>query len=111
MATTRKTKLVIWISALALILACVPVLGTPAVATVDPNTIGTFIAQTVNAAINCCVPSPALTPSVSDTPTKRLADVHFHRDLYPLLAHTHCAAHIHECQSRRQWIKLRQLRL
>jgi hypothetical protein len=70
MATTRKTKLVIWISALALILACVPALGTPAVATVDPNTIGTFIAQTVNAASTqtaAGMPSSTLTPSITPT--------------------------------------------
>jgi hypothetical protein len=72
MATTQKTKLVIWISALALILACVPAIGigTPAVPTVDPGVIGTFIAQTVNAASTqtaAVMPSATLTPSVTPT--------------------------------------------
>jgi hypothetical protein len=72
MATVHKTKLVIWISALALILACVPALGigAPGVATVDPNTIGTFIAQTVNAASTqtaAVMPPSTLTPSVTPT--------------------------------------------
>jgi hypothetical protein len=72
MATTQKTKLVISISALALILACVPAfgIGTPAVPTVDPGAIGTFIAQTVNAASTqtaSVVPPSTLTPSVTPT--------------------------------------------
>lgn len=72
MAATQKTKLVIWFSALVLILACVPALGigTPVVATIDPNTIGTFIAQTVNAASTqtaAAAPSSTFTPSVTPT--------------------------------------------
>lgn len=72
MATTQKTKLLLWISALALIMACVPALGigTPVVATIDPNTIGTFIAETVNAASTqtaAVLPSSTLTPSVTPT--------------------------------------------
>jgi hypothetical protein len=70
MAATQKTKLVIWISALALILACVPAFGTPAVPTADPGAINTFIAQTVNAASTqtaAVVPSSTLTPSVTPT--------------------------------------------
>lgn len=72
MVAAPKTKLVIWISSLALILACIPAfsIGTPAVATVDPNIIGTFIAQTVNAASTqtaAVMPSSTLTPSVTPT--------------------------------------------
>lgn len=72
MARTHKIRLVVWISVLALILACVPAfgIGTPVVATFDPNTIGTFIAQTVNAASTqtaAVVPSSTLTPSVTPT--------------------------------------------
>lgn len=70
MARTRKTKWWIWMTALALVMACVPALGTPAVATVDPGTIGTFIAQTVNAAGSqtaAVLPSATFTPSVTPT--------------------------------------------
>lgn len=70
MDTTRKTKLLLWISVLALIMACVPAFGTPAVPTVDPGLIGTFIAETVNAASTqtaAVVPSATLTPSVTPT--------------------------------------------
>jgi hypothetical protein len=74
MAATQKTKLVIWISALALILACVPVfgIGSPAAPTVDPGAVNTFIAQTVNAASTqtaAVAPSLTLTPSVTPTET------------------------------------------
>jgi hypothetical protein len=72
MTATQKTKLVIWVSALALILACVPAvgIGAPAAPTVDPNAINTFIAQTVNAASTqtaAVIPSSTLTPSVTPT--------------------------------------------
>lgn len=70
MTTTRRTKLLIWTIALVLILACVPALGTPIVPTVDPGAIGTFIAQTVNAASTqtaLVVPSSTLTPSITPT--------------------------------------------
>jgi hypothetical protein len=70
MITARNQKLLILAAVLVLILACVPVLGSPGVATVDPNTIGTFIAQTVNAASTqtaAVMPSSTLTPSVTPT--------------------------------------------
>lgn len=72
MVAAPKTKLVIWISSLALILACIPAfsIGTPAAPTIDPNIIGTFIAQTVNAASTqtaAVMPSSTLTPSVTPT--------------------------------------------
>lgn len=70
MATTRKTKLLIWVTALALAMACVPALGTQTVPTVDSGAIGTFIAQTVNAASTqtaAVVPSSTLTPSITPT--------------------------------------------
>ncbi len=68
MAATRKTKWLIWVSALALVMACVPALGTPAVPTVNPDAIGTFIAQTVSAAGSqtaAVLPSATFTPSVT----------------------------------------------
>jgi hypothetical protein len=77
MTATRKTKLFVWITALALIMACAPSLATPSVPTVDPGAVGTFIAQTVIAAstqtaasIPTFTPSPTLTPTVStETPS------------------------------------------
>jgi len=70
MATTRKTKLLIWVTTLALIMACVPSIATPAVPTVDPGAVNTFIAQTVNAAVTqtaAAMPSSTLTPTVTPT--------------------------------------------
>ena len=70
MTATRKTKLLVWVTALALIMACVPTLATPSVPTVDPNAVNTFIAQTVNAASTQTAASiPTLTPSPTITPT------------------------------------------
>jgi hypothetical protein len=70
MEATRKTKLSLWIVALALIMACAPALGTPVVPTVDPGAVNTFIAQTVNAAATqTALSMPSLTPSPTITPT------------------------------------------
>jgi hypothetical protein len=76
MTATRKTKLLVWMTALALIMACVPQLAAPSVPTVDPGAVNTFIAQTVAvastqtvAAIPSLTPSPTLTPTVAtETP-------------------------------------------
>src|SRR5690349_24768092 len=77
MPATRKTKLLVWITALALIMACVPALATtPSVPTVDPGAVNTFIAQTViaastrtAAAIPTFTSSPTFTPTVvTETP-------------------------------------------
>jgi hypothetical protein len=71
MAATRKTKLFVWVTALALIMACAPALATPSVPTVDPGAVGTFIAQTVNAASTQTAASiPTLTPTPTATPTQ-----------------------------------------
>jgi len=69
MTATRKTKLFVWITALALIMACVPSLATPSVPTVDPGAVGTFIALTVNAAgTKTAAAMPSLTPTPTLTP-------------------------------------------
>jgi hypothetical protein len=47
---TRRDKIAIWFSALALVLACIPSTGTT-IPTVDPSQIDQFIAQTANAAL------------------------------------------------------------
>jgi hypothetical protein len=71
MAATRKTKLLVWVTALALIMACAPSLATPSVPTVDPGAVGTFIAQTVAAASTQTAASiPTSTPSPTLTPTQ-----------------------------------------
>ena len=70
MARTRKTTLLFWVTALALVGACVPAFPTPAVPTVDPGVISTFIAQTVNAAgtqTSAVLPTSTLTPSITPT--------------------------------------------
>ena len=70
MTATRKSKLLIWVMALALIMACAPSLVTPSVPTMDPGAVNTFIAQTVNAASTQTAASlPSLTPSPTITPT------------------------------------------
>lgn len=75
MASTRKTKLVIWITALTLVLACVPSLGTPSIPTLDRGAINTFIVQTANAAgtqTATGLPSPTQTAVLirnTETPT------------------------------------------
>jgi hypothetical protein len=64
----------LWVTALMLVMACVPTLATPSVPTVDANAVGTFIALTVNAAGSqtaAALPSSTLTPSV--TPTQSTA--------------------------------------
>ena len=76
MTAPRKSKLLIWVTALALIMACAPSLATPIVPTMDSGAVGTFIAQTVNAAstqtaavLPSATPSPTITPTVvTETP-------------------------------------------
>lgn len=74
MPRTHKTTLMMWSTALVLVMACVPTLATPSVPTVNANAVGTFIALTVNAAGSqtaAAMPSSTLTPSV--TPTQNTA--------------------------------------
>lgn len=75
MARSRKPTLWIWVTALTLVMACVPTVATPAVPTVDPGVVSTFIAETVNAAstqtaaaLPSATPSPSITP-IQDTET------------------------------------------
>lgn len=71
MATTGKTKLLIWLTALLLVMACVPSLATPAVPTLDPGAVNTFIAQTAMAAsTRTAAAIPTETPSLTPTPTR-----------------------------------------
>ncbi len=73
--TTAKTKYLVWFTALALIMACVPTIATPAVPTIDPNAISTYIAQTANvAATQTAAAMPTLTPTATFTPTPRDTD-------------------------------------
>src|SRR5215212_541905 len=71
MIATRKKKLLLWITALGLVMACVPTLTTPAVPTIDPAAIGTMIAMTANvAATGTAGALPSLTPTPTFTPTR-----------------------------------------
>ncbi|HLO30772.1 MAG TPA: NBR1-Ig-like domain-containing protein [Anaerolineales bacterium] len=68
MARTQKTKLLIWVTALALVMACVPSFAAPAIPTIGANTVNTFIAQTANAAATqtaLVMPSPTTTPTIT----------------------------------------------
>ena len=71
MTATRKTKLLLWITALGLVMACVPTLTTPSVPTIDPAAINTMIAMTFNAAATGTAAAlPSLTPTPTFTPTR-----------------------------------------
>lgn len=70
MASTQKTKLLFWVTVLALIMACVPSFTTPSTPAIDPGVINTFIAQTANAAFTqtaAALPSATMTPIVTPT--------------------------------------------
>jgi hypothetical protein len=72
MTTTRKTKLLVWLTALALVMACVPTFVSQSSPTLDPVAVNTFIAQTVEAATTrtaAAMPSVTLTPTITPTPT------------------------------------------
>lgn len=77
MAATQKTKLLMWVTALALVMACVPSLTAQPIPTVDPGAINTLIVQTANAAatqtaagLPSSTSTPILTPTRStETPT------------------------------------------
>jgi len=72
MAATRKTRLLVWTTAVTLVMACVvPSLAAPSVPTVDPGAASTFIAQTVIAAsTRTAAAIPSLTPTATLTPTQ-----------------------------------------
>lgn len=73
MATTQKRTLLIWVIALAWIMACAPSFATPATQAVDPGLIGTFIARTANAASTQTVAMlPSTTLTLTSTPTHNL---------------------------------------
>jgi len=66
-----RTKFVFWISALAIIVACVPSVGAPTPA-IDPNQVNVFIAQTANAVRTqtaAAIPSFTATAIPTQTPT------------------------------------------
>ena len=72
---TAKAKYLIWFITLVVIMACVPSVGAPAVPTINPNAISTFIAQTANAAASSTSAAlPSLTPSPTLTSTPRFTD-------------------------------------
>lgn len=76
MATTQKTKLTIWFTALALVMACVPSLTTETVPTVDPGAIDTLIVQTANAASSqTAAVLPSATMSWTPVPTRNTETV------------------------------------
>lgn len=73
--STRKTKFLLWLIALSLILACVPSFTTPSVSTPVPGAVNTFIVQTSNAASSATAASlPTSTPTATITPTPRNTD-------------------------------------
>jgi hypothetical protein len=70
MTTTRKTKLLVWLTALVLVMACVPTFVSQSSPTLDPVAVNTFIAETVNAATTrtaAAIPSATLTPTITPT--------------------------------------------
>ncbi|HSB01521.1 MAG TPA: NBR1-Ig-like domain-containing protein [Anaerolineales bacterium] len=74
MAATQKTKWLTWLTALALIMACVPSLTTGSAPTVDPGAINTLIVQTANAAATqTAVALPSATATQTIVPTRNTA--------------------------------------
>ena len=70
MARTRKNTLLIWLTALALVMGCVPTFTAPSIPTVDAGEVSTFIAATVNAATTqtaAAMPTSTWTPSITPT--------------------------------------------
>ena len=69
----RKTKLVMWFLALAMVIACAPAFSAaPTVPTLDPDAINRIIAQTADAAsTQTAAAAPTSTPTESFTPTPR----------------------------------------
>jgi len=71
MATPKK-KYLFWLTALAVVMGCVPTFAAPSVPTTDSNAISTFIVQTANAASTQTARAmPTFTPTASFTPTPR----------------------------------------
>lgn len=67
----RGNKLIPWLIALAVVLACVPTVATP-FPTTDPDAIKTFIVQTANAAsTRTALAIPSASPTRTGTPTPR----------------------------------------
>jgi hypothetical protein len=70
MTSTQQTKWLVWVTALILIMACVPSLSTESIPTVNPGAIDTVIVQTANAAASrtaAAQPSPTWTPTIVPT--------------------------------------------
>ena len=70
----RGNTSLIWLVALAVVLACVPTIATPLPA-LDPGAVNTFIAQTAGAASTQTARAlPSSSPSLTLTPTPRNTD-------------------------------------
>ncbi|HLF74055.1 MAG TPA: NBR1-Ig-like domain-containing protein [Anaerolineales bacterium] len=68
--SARKTKLLSWLIALSLVLACVPSFTVPSASTPAPGAVNTFIAQTANAASTstaAALPTSTATPTITPT--------------------------------------------
>jgi len=72
----RKIKILLWLTILAVILACVPTFSAaPPIPTLDPGAINTFIVQTANAAsTQTVVAMPTSTPAETFTPIPKNTD-------------------------------------
>ena len=67
--STRKTKLLYLLTAIAFVMACGPAIATP-FPTADPNELNTIIAQTANAALSqtaAAMPTATFTPTLTPT--------------------------------------------
>lgn len=70
MIATPKTKWLVWVTALMLVVACIPSLNPSVPPTVDPGAINTIIVQTANAAASqtaAALPSPTWTLTIAPT--------------------------------------------
>lgn len=73
--STRKTKILAWLIALSVVLACVPTFAAPQVSTPVPGAVNTFIVQTSDAAATrTAAAMPTSTATETATPTPRNTD-------------------------------------
>jgi len=68
--STRKTKLLVLLAAIAFVMACVPAIALTPYPTSDPNKINTIIVSTANAAAtqtSAAMPTLTFTPTITPT--------------------------------------------
>ena len=69
MTATSKTKHLLWLASLIVIMACAPTFAAPVAPTLDPNAVGSYIVETAYAAATqTSAALPTLTATVTCWP-------------------------------------------